>query len=243
MADLLHRKVAVIVAVNTPAAKAAQSATKTVPIVIIRVADPVKAGLVRSLGHPGANVTGVSFMPDVLGAKAVEALCQTIPTVSRVAAFYKADNPGALLVVTETERRSAELGVRFEHLPIHDPSELPDSLAAAARAGVQAAFVMDDGAMTKLRGPFLKLASRRSLPVVSIYKDFAEAGGLFCVRARSRPRLPARGPLRGAYPQGREPRRAARGAGGHVPLRHQPEDGQDARADDPVPPSSCERIA
>ena len=177
--DLLRRKVEVIVAVNTPAAKAAQKATTTVPIVIMRVADPVKAGLIRSLAHPGSNITGLSFMPDVLGAKAIEALCQTIPTVSRVAAFYKADNPGALLVVTETERRSAELGVRFERLPVQDPSDFPEAFAAAARAGAQAAFVMDDGAMTKLRRSFLSHAARRSLPVVSIYKDFAEAGGLF----------------------------------------------------------------
>jgi len=179
VADLLRLKVDVLVAVNTPAAKAAQNATKTVPIVIMRVADPVKAGLVRSLAHPGANVTGVSFMPDVLGAKAVEALSQTIPTLSRVAAFYKADNPGALLVVTETERRSAELKIRFERLPIRDPSDFPDAFATAARAGAQAVFVMDDGAMTGMRGPFLKHASQRSLPVASIYKDFAEAGGLF----------------------------------------------------------------
>jgi putative tryptophan/tyrosine transport system substrate-binding protein len=177
--DLLRLKVDVIVAVNTPAAKAAQNATTTVPIVIMRVADPVKAGLVRSLAHPGANVTGVSFMPDVLGAKAIEALSQTIPTLSRVAAFYKADNPGALLVVTETERRSAELRVRFERIPIRDSSDFPDAFAAAARAGAQAVFVMDDGAMTNMRGPFLKHASQRALPVASIYKDFAEAGGLF----------------------------------------------------------------
>jgi putative tryptophan/tyrosine transport system substrate-binding protein len=179
VADLLRLRVDVIVAVNTPAAKAAQKATETVPIVIMRVADPVKAGLVRSLAHPGANVTGVSFMPDVLGAKAIEALSKTIPTLSRVAAFYKADNPGALLVVTETERRSAELGVRFERLPIRDPSDLPDAFVAAARAGAQAVFVMDDGAMTNMRGPFLKHTAQRSLPVASIYKDFAEAGGLF----------------------------------------------------------------
>jgi putative ABC transport system substrate-binding protein len=179
VADLLRLKVDVIVAVNTPAAKAAQNATTTVPIVIMRVADPVKAGLVRSLANPGANVTGLSFLPDVLGAKAIEALSQTIPGVSRVAAFYKADNPGALLVVTETERRSAELGVRFERLPIRDPSDFPDAFAAAARAGAQAVFVMDDGAMTGMRGPLLQHASRRSLPVASIYKDFAEAGGLF----------------------------------------------------------------
>ena len=180
VAELLRLNVDVIVAVNTPAAKAAQNATKSVPIVIMRVADPVKSGLVRSLAHPGANVTGVSFMPDVLGAKAIEALSQTIPALSRVAAFYKADNPGALFVVTETERRSAELlRVRFDRLPIRDPSDFPDAFAAAARAGAQAAFVMDDGAMTNMRGPFLKHASQRSLPVASIYQDFAEAGGLF----------------------------------------------------------------
>jgi putative ABC transport system substrate-binding protein len=179
VADLLRLKVDVIVAVNTPAAQAAQAATQTVPIVIMRVADPVKAGLVRSLAHPGANVTGVSFMPDVLGAKAIEALAQTIPSLSRVAAFYKADNPGALLVVTETERRSTGLGIRFERVPIRDPGDFPDAFAAAARAGAQALFVMDDGAMTNMRTPFLKHASQRSLPVASIYKDFAEAGGLF----------------------------------------------------------------
>jgi len=179
IADLLRLKIDVIVAVNTPAAKAAQNATKTIPIVIMRVADPVKAGLVRSLAHPGGNVTGVSFMPDVLGAKAIEALAQTIPAVSRVAAFYKSDNPGALLVVTETERRSADLGIRFERLPIRDPSDFPDAFALAARAGAQAVFVMDDGAMTNMRGPLLTHASHRALPVVSIYKDFAEAGGLF----------------------------------------------------------------
>jgi len=178
-ADLLRLKVDIIVAVNTPAAKAAQSATKTVPIVIMRVADPVKTGLVQSLAHPGANVTGLSFMPDVLGAKAIEALCQTLPNVSRVAAFYKADNPGALLVVTETERRSAELGVQFQRLPIRDAGDFPAAFRAAGRAAAQAVFVMDDGAMTKLREPFLKHAARRSLPVVSIYKDLAEAGGLF----------------------------------------------------------------
>ena len=179
VADLLRLNVDVIVAVNTPAAKAAQNATKTVPIVIMRVADPVAAGLVRSLAYPGGNVTGVSFMPDVLGAKAIEALSQTIPALSRVAAFYKADNPGAFLVVTETERRSAQLGVRFDRLPIKDPGDFPHAFAAAASAGAQAAFVMDDGAMTNMRGPFLKHASQRSLPVASIYKDFAEAGGLF----------------------------------------------------------------
>jgi putative ABC transport system substrate-binding protein len=176
--DLLRLKVDVILAVNTPAAQAAKKATGTIPIVIMRVADPVKSGLVASLAHPGGNVTGLSFMPDELGAKGVQLLREALPSISRVAALYQADNPGALLVVAETERRSAQLGLRFLHLPVRDPRDFPDAFQAATRARTEALFVMDDGAITKHRGQLLDLAANHSLPVVSIYKDFAEAGGL-----------------------------------------------------------------
>ena len=67
-------EVEVIVAVNTPAAQVAKRATQTIPIVMMRVADPVKSGLVASLARPGGNVTGLSFMPDALGPKGVELL-------------------------------------------------------------------------------------------------------------------------------------------------------------------------
>jgi ABC-type uncharacterized transport system substrate-binding protein len=176
--ELLRLKVDVIVAVNTPAAKAAKKATSTVPIVIMRVADPVKAGLVSNLSRPGGNVTGLHFMPDELGAKGLQLLLETLPRISRVASLYQADNPGALLVVVETERRSAQMGLHFLRLPVRDLSELSGAFEAASRARVEALFVMDDGAMTKRRAEVLSLAARSSLPVVSIYKDFAEAGGL-----------------------------------------------------------------
>jgi ABC-type uncharacterized transport system substrate-binding protein len=175
--ELLRLKVEVIVAVNTPAAQAAKKATSTIPIVIMRVADPVAQGLVTSLTRPGGNVTGLSFMPDELGAKGIQLLHEVLPSLTQVAALYKADNPGALLVVTETERRSMQLGLHFLRLPIRDPSDLPGAFQAATRARIEALFVMDDGAMTKHRKQLLELAARHSLAVVSIYKDFAEAGG------------------------------------------------------------------
>ena len=175
--ELLRVKVEVIVAVNTPAAQAAKKATSTIPIVIMRVADPVAQGLVTSLTRPGGNVTGLSFMPDELGAKGIQLLHEVLPSLTQVAALYKADNPGALLVVTETERRSVQLGLHFLRLPIRDPSDLPGAFQAATRARIEALFVMDDGAMTKHRKQLLELAARHSLAVVSIYKDFAEAGG------------------------------------------------------------------
>jgi putative ABC transport system substrate-binding protein len=186
-AELLQHKVEVILAVNTPAAKAAAKATKTVPIVIMRVADPVKAGLIASLAHPGGNVTGMSFMPGELAAKGVEMLRETIPTVSRVAALYRGDNPGAVLSIDETERRCAQLGLSFLRLPVRDPGEFAGAFDQAAAARSEAMVVMDDGAMTKQRGEVLDLARRHSLPVVSSYRDFVAAGGLFAAG----PKLPA----------------------------------------------------
>lgn len=176
--ELLKLKVEVIVAVNTPAAQAARKASSTTPIVIMRVADPVGQGLVASLTRPGGNVTGVSFMPDELGAKGVQLLHEIAPSITQVAALYQADNPGARLVVTETERRSKQMGLHFLHLPIREAGEFPAAFQTAMRARTGAVFVMDDGAMTKHRRLVIELAGRHALPVVSIYKDFADAGGL-----------------------------------------------------------------
>lgn len=176
--DLLRLKVAVIVAVNTSAAQAAKQATAAVPIVIMRVADPVKSGLVSNLARPDGNVTGLSFMPDELGAKGLEMLRETLPKISRVAALYQGDNPGALIVVSETERRCAQLGVQSLNLPVHEPRDFAAAFDTAARARTEALFVMDDGAITKNRAQILDLAARHALPVVSIYRDFAAAGGL-----------------------------------------------------------------
>lgn len=177
--ELLRRKVEVIAAVNTPAARAAKSATTDVPIVIMRVADPVRAGLIAGLARPGGNVTGLNFMPDQFGAKGLELLREIRPGVSRVAAIFRGDNPGAVLVVDETERRSMRIGFqKFVRFPVRDPRELPAAFEAAGRARTEAIFVMDDGAITKHRAEILDLAAQHALPVVSIYKDFAEAGGL-----------------------------------------------------------------
>lgn len=179
VAELLALHVEVIVAINTPAAKAAQQATATVPIVIMRVADPVKSGLVASLARPGGNVTGMYFLQGTLGAKGVELLRETLPRLSRVGALYSADNPGGLLIVEETERRCAQSGIGFVRLPVRNAGDDAVALQKAKQAGVEALFVMDDGAVTGRRQQITELAIANRLPLVSIYADFAEAGGLF----------------------------------------------------------------
>jgi putative ABC transport system substrate-binding protein len=176
--ELLRLKANVIVAVNTPAVQAAKKATKTVPVVMMRVADPVKSGLVVSLARPGGNVTGLSFMPDALGPKGVELLHEILPKATHMAALYQGNNPGAVIIIDEVERKGEQIGLKFVRLPVHDEGDLAHAFDIASRDKIEALFVMDDGAITKHRKQILELAAKHALPVVSIYRDFAVSGGL-----------------------------------------------------------------
>ena len=176
--ELLKLKVDVIVAVNTPAVQAAKKSTNTVPVVMMRVADPVKSGLVDSLARPGGNITGLSFMPDALGPKGVELLHEMLPKVTRMGAIYQGNNPGAVIIIDEVQRKGEQMGLKFVRLPVKGERDLAGAFETAAKEKAEALFVMDDGAMTEQRQRILGLAAKQGLPVVSIYRDFAKSGGL-----------------------------------------------------------------
>ena len=176
--ELLKLNVDVIVAVNTPAVQAAKKATKTVPVVMMRVADPVKSELITSLARPGGNVTGLSFMPDALGPKGIELLHEILPKITRMAALFQGNNTGAVLIVDEVQRKGEQLGLKFVRLPVKDEHDYAGAFEIASGAKAEALFVMDDGAITKHRQQILELAAKHALPVVSIYRDFAASGGL-----------------------------------------------------------------
>ena len=185
--ELVRVKVDIILAVNTPSALAAKEVTTTIPIVITRIADPVKSGLVASLARPGGNVTGLSFMQPEQNAKRIELLREILPGFSRLAVLFNADNPGATLNAAEQERASAQMGLTFLPLPVRAPSDFPGAFEAAARARAEVLDVLDDTRPTHHRAEILRLAAKHALPVGSIYKNFAEAGGLFAYG----PNLPA----------------------------------------------------
>ena len=176
--ELLKLNVDVIVAVNTPAAQAAKKATKTVPVVMMRVADPVRSGLVESLARPGGNITGLSFMPEALGPKGVELLHEVLPKITRMAALYQGSNPGAVIIIDDVQRKGEQMGLKFVRLPVKGERDLAGAFETAAKEKAEALFVMDDGAMTEQRQRILGLAAKQGLPVVSIYRDFAKSGGL-----------------------------------------------------------------
>ncbi|HVI64339.1 MAG TPA: ABC transporter substrate-binding protein, partial [Bradyrhizobium sp.] len=111
--ELVELKVDVILAVNTPAVQAAKKATGSLPIIMTRLADPVKTGLVSNLSRPGGNITGLSFMSDELSGKRLALLKEALPKISRVAALWYDGNPGATIAVDGMKAPSREL----EHVP------------------------------------------------------------------------------------------------------------------------------
>ena len=123
-ADLVRSKVGVIVAWSGQATKAAQEATRTIPIVMSLVNDPVGSGLVASLARPGGNVTGTTVVaPDVVG-KRLELLKEVVPKVSRVAVLQHPDNPASAPLLREVEDRAGALRVRLQILGVRNPAEI-----------------------------------------------------------------------------------------------------------------------
>jgi putative ABC transport system substrate-binding protein len=176
--ELVQLNVDLILALNTPAAQAARKATATIPIVITRVTDPVRSGLVASLSRPGGNVTGLSFNNSEIAIKGMQLLREILPGISRVGVLSNAGNPAHAPQVVAMQGAAPQLGLELLSLLVRGPNDLPAAFQAATRARVQALFVLDDTAITKHRVEILKMAAAHSLPVVSRYKDFAESGGL-----------------------------------------------------------------
>src|SRR5262249_34456322 len=110
-AALVRRPVDVIATFGTPASFAAKQSTTTIPIVMISIGDPVRAGLVPSLARPGGNITGNSVLGPDVGAKRLQILKEVIPTVSRVAFLWNPDNASNVLQFEELQRAAPKLGV------------------------------------------------------------------------------------------------------------------------------------
>jgi ABC-type uncharacterized transport system substrate-binding protein len=176
--ELVRLKVDVIVAINTTSVQAAKKASATIPIVMTRIADPVKSGLVRSLARPGGNITGLSFLVDELSGKRLALLKEALPSVSRVAVLWYEPNPGSDIAVGAIKAASRALGLGLLLLPVNSPADLIGAFQAATRGRVDALVVIEDVVATQHRVEILNLAATHSLAVVGQYKAFADAGAL-----------------------------------------------------------------
>jgi ABC-type uncharacterized transport system substrate-binding protein len=173
-ADLVRLGVDVLVAVPGPAGLAAQSATHTVPIVVMAAGDPVGMGLVKSLARPGGNVTGTSFNMTELAGKHLELLRELLPRLARVAFLTSRDASNVMLPEMESAARPLKLQIRL--VTVKGPEELAGAFSAIGKEGAEAVIVRPiDGTHY---GKLVALASQRRLPTVSWARSLPEAGGL-----------------------------------------------------------------
>jgi len=179
-ADLVHRRIAVIVAVaGTEPVLAAKAATATIPIVFVVGDDPVRLGLVASLARPGGNLTGINFVNIELAAKRLELLRVLVPSVARVAILVNPASPAS----TETTLRDAQAaaGAMGLQLQVHNAAnsrEINAAFAAFSRERPDALFVAGDAIFTGRRVQLVTLATYHRLPTMFPNRDSPEIGGL-----------------------------------------------------------------
>ena len=178
MAEMVERKVNVIVTYSTPAAVAAKGATNTIPIVVESMGDPVGAGVAASLAHPGANLTGLSLqMTEGIPGKWLELLQETVPRLATVAVIGNPDTPlfGLLRGPLEAAASARKLKLRF--IDMRAPEVLETAFGQARRAP-QAALVIPDPLTFYYQRQVAAQAARDHLPVMYGLPEYVDAGGL-----------------------------------------------------------------
>ncbi len=184
-AELVRLKVDVIVTGIVPAIQAAKQATRTIPIVMAVVVDPVATGLVASLARPGGNITGLSMIAPELVGKQLELLREVVPKVSRVAILWNPANPGNAPQLQEAEVAARRLGVWPRPLEAQGPNEIDSAFAAMTRERAGALLVLVDSMLLSQRERIADLAAKSRLPAVYGLRAHAEVGGLMAYAANA----------------------------------------------------------
>ena len=176
--ELVALKVDLIVVWGTVAALAAKKATQTIPIVMVRVADPVGSGLVQSLARPGGNVTGISSIAPELTGKRLEMLKEIVPGLARVAFLAHGADPAHKLFIQEAQDAGRILGIHIQSLVITGAEEIDKAFAAMIRGQAGALVVQPIFSSIGQGSRIAQLALRHRLPAVTGGGAFADAGGL-----------------------------------------------------------------
>lgn len=178
-AELVNRKVAVIATSGGPmSALAAKSATSTIPIVFVSAFDPVRAGLVANLGHPGGNVTGVSSIANSLDAKRLEVLHELVPAAKKIIYLVNPNDPAASSSVKEVLAAAELKGVKVEVLRARSRTEIDAAFTGVKRLHARALLVATNALFTTLRAQLIDLAARHSIPASYSRREYVAAGGL-----------------------------------------------------------------
>ncbi len=179
--ELARLKVDLIVAMATPAARAAQHATSTIPIIAVAMGDPVGDGLIASLARPGANITGNTFLGPELVPKRLELLREALPSISRVAALWQ---PGAYGertmtgMLKEAETAARTLSMHLQLVGVRGPDEFDRAFSTMGRERVDALIMLPSPMLFSQRRRIVALAAKYRLPTIYNNRESVQLGGL-----------------------------------------------------------------
>ena len=177
-ASLLKLKIDVFVTHGTPATRAAQQATASIPIVMLTVLDPVNAGFVVTLSHPGGNITGSSELSEELIPKRLELLKEIVPKASLIAVIWDRTHPTNALDLRRTEDAAQRLGLRVRATIAHETNEFEKAFASIRQWHPDALLVLTSPAATGRMGQIAELARKSAIPMMYGARAGAEQGAL-----------------------------------------------------------------
>jgi putative tryptophan/tyrosine transport system substrate-binding protein len=204
-ADMVQRRVAVIVTVANNAAVAAKATTTTIPIVFTVGGDPIKMGLVDSLNRPGGNITGVSFLSSDIIAKMLEALHELMPKAARIAALVNPTNQNAAADTKEAEAAARTLGLELQVLNASNGREIDDAFALLVERRAAALLIEGDPFFIGRMKQLVVLTARHAIPAIYQGRDFPDAGGLISYGANRSDALRLAGGYTGRILKGERP--------------------------------------
>jgi putative tryptophan/tyrosine transport system substrate-binding protein len=179
-ADLVRRQVTVIATIgSTPAALAAKAATTTIPIVFQVGSDPVEVGLVASLARPGGNLTGVTNLNTELGLKRLELLHELVPTATVVGLLVNPTSPNLAQSSTKDLQAAArKLGLQLHVLQASTERDFDTVFATLHQLQARALVIGPDAFFISRSEQLGALTVRHAVPAITLYREFAAAGGL-----------------------------------------------------------------
>jgi len=177
-AELVRLKVDVLVVNTTNAALAAKNATETIPIFFMGVSDPIGAGLIDSLPHPGGNITGLTNIAPVLSGKRLELLKETVPKLSRVAVLWDPKNPGSTPQWNESQLAARDLGLQLHSMEVSSVDKYESAFKGAIKARSAGLAVTLNPLANSNQKRIVDLAAKHRLPAIYARSDFVDNGGL-----------------------------------------------------------------
>ena len=177
-AELVNMKVDVLITSGTEAIRAAQKATREIPVIMATVSDPVALGIAASLARPGGNLTGLAILSPELTVKRLQLLTEVVPAARRVGVVWNPANQGNDIALRAAETAARRIGLDLVPLGVQRIEELRTAFGASTNRSLEALLVIEDSMLVSHTDEIVRLTGHKRLPTMYGFRSFVEAGGL-----------------------------------------------------------------